>query len=196
MFLYRITRVQQLEPKDYRKWANFSQSWRDKVSSNYGFLCQIGFSDECGFHGSGFGNTQNCRILGTESKEKFYEWITQRKGSVWSAVYANGVVGPYFFNNGSVREGDNFQIAGHFRSVRSSTILAECCFQADLNSSSHYTGLLLFLVWISSKHLWIGRYGSAPWLAKINKLSLTATFPLRICKRWGVSAFSVSLVEQ
>ncbi len=77
------------------------------MSTHVNSLRRIVFSDECVFYVSEIANTQNTRFSETENpraiqaKEKHSE-----KMAVWCAIYSEGVLDPYYFDNETVREED------------------------------------------------------------------------------------------
>lgn len=58
------------------------------------------FSDEAHFHLSGSVNKQTCRFWGTTNPRIIAENpLYPPNVTVWCGIWANGVVGPYFFEN-------------------------------------------------------------------------------------------------
>ncbi|GFT34225.1 putative DD41D transposase [Trichonephila clavipes] len=74
------------------------------------FHKQILFSDEAHFWLNGYVNKQNCRI-GVKLIHRVYVEtpLHQEKLTVWYALWAGGVIGPYFFKND---EGHNVAVNG------------------------------------------------------------------------------------
>lgn len=64
----------------------------------------IFFSDEAHFHLNGYVNQQNCRYWSSENpKEKHETQLHSLKVTVWCAIHAQGIIGPYFFEDGRGR---------------------------------------------------------------------------------------------
>jgi hypothetical protein len=69
-----------------------------KVEGN--FSKKIIFSDEAHFQLDECVNTQNCRILGTESPRVIHEKpLHAQQATVWCGFWAGRVIGPYFLEN-------------------------------------------------------------------------------------------------
>ncbi|GFV90647.1 transposase [Trichonephila clavipes] len=68
------------------------------------------FSDEAPFWLNGYVNKQNCRIWSEVNPRVYVETpVHPEKLTVWCALSADGIIGPYFFKND---EGHNFQQDG------------------------------------------------------------------------------------
>ncbi|CAH2101362.1 unnamed protein product [Euphydryas editha] len=58
------------------------------------------FSDEAHFHINGHVNKQNCRYWSSENpKTKHQRPLHSPKVTVWAAISAKGIIGPYFFED-------------------------------------------------------------------------------------------------
>ncbi|GFS59128.1 tc3a_0 protein [Trichonephila clavipes] len=74
------------------------------------FHKRILFSDEAHFWLNGYVNKQNCRIWSEANLQVYVETpLHPEKLTVWCALWAGGIIGPYFFKND---EGHNFQQDG------------------------------------------------------------------------------------
>ncbi len=74
--------------------------YAEKYGNNSDSLKNIWFSDESHFYLDGHCNKQNMRIWGTEKPENFVEKSAHPKYvTVWCAISAQGLIGPYFFEN-------------------------------------------------------------------------------------------------
>lgn len=63
-------------------------------------LNNILFSDEAHFHLNGHVNKQNCRYWAEENpKSKHQKPLHSPKVTVWAAISAQGIIGPYFFED-------------------------------------------------------------------------------------------------
>ncbi|GFX08996.1 uncharacterized protein TNCV_4165751 [Trichonephila clavipes] len=74
------------------------------------FHKRILFSDEAHFWLKGYVNKQNCRIWSEANPEVYVETpLHPEKLTVWWALWAGGIIGPYFFKND---EGHNVTVNG------------------------------------------------------------------------------------
>ncbi|GFW86028.1 putative transposable element [Trichonephila clavipes] len=59
-----------------------------------------GFNDEAHFWLNGYVNKQNCRIWSEANPQVYVETpLHPEKLTVWCALWAGGIIGPYFFKN-------------------------------------------------------------------------------------------------
>ncbi|GFX51816.1 uncharacterized protein TNCV_5015181 [Trichonephila clavipes] len=74
------------------------------------FHTRILFSDEAHFWLNGYVNKQNCRIWSEANPQVYVETpLHPEKLTVWCALWAGGIIGPYFFKND---EGHNVTVNG------------------------------------------------------------------------------------
>ncbi|GFV82509.1 uncharacterized protein TNCV_3982991 [Trichonephila clavipes] len=74
------------------------------------FHKRILFSDETHFWLNGYVNKQNCRIWSEANPQVYVETpLHPEKLTVWCALWAGGIIGPYFFKND---EGHNVTVNG------------------------------------------------------------------------------------
>ncbi|GFT01802.1 tc3a_0 protein [Trichonephila clavipes] len=74
------------------------------------FHKRILFSDEAHFWLNGYVNKQNCRIWSKANPQVYVETpLHPEKLTVWCALWAGGIIGPYFFKND---EGHNVTVNG------------------------------------------------------------------------------------
>ncbi|GFY26309.1 putative DD41D transposase [Trichonephila clavipes] len=74
------------------------------------FHKQILFRDEAHFWLNGYVNKQNCRIWSEANPQVYIETpLHPEKLTVWCALWAGGIIGPYFFKND---EGHNVTVNG------------------------------------------------------------------------------------
>lgn len=98
MFLYRVAVVQELRPPDFARRVEYCQ-WFLNNLNNDDVLDKTFFSDEAWFHLSGYLNSQNLRIWGTENPNEFIETpLHPQKVGVWIAVSRRRIIGPIFFH--------------------------------------------------------------------------------------------------
>ncbi|GFV43782.1 uncharacterized protein TNCV_4609401 [Trichonephila clavipes] len=71
---------------------------------------QYSFSDEAHFWLNGYVNKQNCRIWSEANPQAYVETpLHPEKLTVWCALWAGGIISPYFFKND---EGHNVTVNG------------------------------------------------------------------------------------
>lgn len=97
---YKIQLTQELKPDDHLKRLTFANWAHEQRQADDDFSQKILFSDEAHFHLGGYVNKQNCRIWANENPRKIVEKpLHPRKVTVWCGFHANGVIGPYFFED-------------------------------------------------------------------------------------------------
>ncbi|GFW64240.1 voltage-dependent L-type calcium channel subunit alpha-1C [Trichonephila clavipes] len=73
-------------------------------------LISFGFDDEAHFWLNGYVNKQNCRIWSEANQQVYVETpLHPEKLTVWCALWAGGIIGPYYFKND---EGHNVTVNG------------------------------------------------------------------------------------
>ncbi|GFY22248.1 putative DD41D transposase [Trichonephila clavipes] len=76
------------------------------------FHKRILFSDEAHFWLNGYVNKQNCRIWSEANPQVYVETpLHPERLTVWCALWAGGIIGPYFFKND---EGHNISVNGYW----------------------------------------------------------------------------------
>ena len=100
LYAYKVQLTQELKPDDHLKHHTFVNWVHKQRQTDDDFLQKIIFSDEAHFHLCGFVNKQNCRIWAHENPRQIVEKpLHPQKVTVWCAFSANGIIGPYFFEN-------------------------------------------------------------------------------------------------
>jgi len=95
---YKIQIVQALNTCDYGARVGFCQEMLDLISEDEDLVKNIWMSDEAHFHVSGFVNKQNFRYWSQANPRALHEKpLHSQKVTVWCAVSASGIIGPYFF---------------------------------------------------------------------------------------------------
>ncbi|GFY22599.1 putative transposable element [Trichonephila clavipes] len=90
----------------YDFWHLTATAGWDVVKSGRPIL----FSDEAHFWFNGYLNKQNCRIWSETNPQVYVETpLHPEKLTVWCALWAGGIIGPYFFKND---EGHNVTVNG------------------------------------------------------------------------------------
>ena len=97
---YKIQLTQQLTPADYTQRRGYVEWVLKQQAVDENFLNKIFFSDKAHFIFGEYVNKQNCRILGSEEPQVIEERpLYSEKVIVWCALWPEGVIGPYFFEN-------------------------------------------------------------------------------------------------
>ncbi|GFY16744.1 putative DD41D transposase [Trichonephila clavipes] len=88
------------------------------------FHKRILFSDEAHFWLNGYVNKQNCRIWSEANPQVYVETpLHPEELTVWCALWAGGIIGPYFFKND---EGHNVTVNGdRYRSMITNFFIPE-----------------------------------------------------------------------
>lgn len=90
---YKIQLVQELTHDDHTKRAAFSTLMLERFSNFQNII----FSDEAHFHLNGFVNKQNFRFWSAEQPSlKHQKPLHCQKVTVWAAISARGLIGPFF----------------------------------------------------------------------------------------------------
>ena len=101
---YKIQVVQHLNETDYEKRMNLSVELLAKIRDNEDFLRLLWMSDEAHFHLSGYVNKQNCRYWCENNPHELHQRpLHSPKVTVWCAVSAMGIIGPFFFEDAQGR---------------------------------------------------------------------------------------------
>ncbi|GFU93140.1 transposable element Tc3 transposase [Trichonephila clavipes] len=88
----------------------FVQWAQNEIAVVPDFHKRIFFSDEAHFWLNGYVNKQNCRIWSEANPQLYVETpLHPEKLTVWCALWAGGIIGPYFFKND---EGHNVTVNG------------------------------------------------------------------------------------
>ena len=93
---YKLQIVQEMKPNDYIERKLFADTMLERFCS----LENVLFTDEAHFHLNGHINKHNCRYWSTENPRlKHQKPLHSPKTTVWAAISAKGIIGPYFFEN-------------------------------------------------------------------------------------------------
>ncbi|GFW50995.1 DUF4817 domain-containing protein [Trichonephila clavipes] len=93
-----------IHPKAFVEWA------QNEIAVVPDFHKRILFSDEAHFWLNGYVNKQDCRIWSEANPQVYVETpLHPEKLTVWCALWAGGIIGPYFFKND---EGHNVTVNG------------------------------------------------------------------------------------
>ncbi|GFU94961.1 hypothetical protein TNCV_332971 [Trichonephila clavipes] len=99
--------IHQNDQQARRKFVEWAQN---EVAVVPDFPKRILFSDEAHFWLNGYINKQKCRIWSEANPQVYVETpLHPEKLTVWCALWAGGIIGPYFFKND---EGHNVTVNG------------------------------------------------------------------------------------
>ncbi|GFS75960.1 rapamycin-insensitive companion of mTOR [Trichonephila clavipes] len=95
---------------DHQARRRFVEWAQNKIAVVPDFHKRILFSDEAHFWLNGYVNKQNCHIWSEANPQVYVETqLHPEKLTVWCALWAGGIIGPYFFKND---EGHNVTVNG------------------------------------------------------------------------------------
>ncbi|GFU95687.1 transposable element Tcb2 transposase [Trichonephila clavipes] len=133
------------------------------------FHKRILFSDEAHFWLNGYVNKQNCRIWSEANPQVYVETpLHPEKLTVWSALWAGGIIGPYFFKNDEVHNvtvnGDRYRamITNFFIPELNNHDVQELWFQQD-GATCHTARAIIYLLKDTFGDRLISRFGPVNW---------------------------------
>ncbi|GFX72004.1 putative transposable element [Trichonephila clavipes] len=99
-----------IHQNDHQARRRFVEWAQNEIAVVPDFHKRILFSDEANFWLNGYVNKQNCRIWSEANPQVYVETpLHTEKLTVWCALWAGGIIGPYFFKND---EGHNVTVNG------------------------------------------------------------------------------------
>ncbi|GFX36568.1 uncharacterized protein TNCV_2031491 [Trichonephila clavipes] len=99
-----------IHQNDHQARRRFVEWAQNEIAVVPDFHKRILFSDEAHFWLNGYVNKQNCRIWSEANPQVYVETsLHPEKLTVWCALWASGIIGPYFFKND---EGHNVTVNG------------------------------------------------------------------------------------
>ncbi|GFV06132.1 DUF4817 domain-containing protein [Trichonephila clavipes] len=99
-----------IHQNDHQARRRFVEWTQNEIAVVPDFHKRILFSDEAHFWLNGYVNKQNCRIWSEANAQVYIETpLHPEKLTVWCALWAGGIIGPYFFKND---EGHNVTVNG------------------------------------------------------------------------------------
>ncbi|GFX11869.1 transposase [Trichonephila clavipes] len=99
-----------IHQNDHQARRRFVEWAQNEIAVVPDFHKRILFSDEAHFWLNGYVNKQNCRIWSEADPQVYVETpLHPEKLTVWSALWAGGIIGPYFFKND---DGHNVTVNG------------------------------------------------------------------------------------
>ncbi|GFT35831.1 transposase [Trichonephila clavipes] len=99
-----------IHQSDHQARRRFVEWAQNEIAVVPDFHKRILFSDEAHFWLNGYVNKQNCRIWSEVNPQVYVETpLHPEKLTVWCALWAGGIIGPYFYKND---EGHNVTVNG------------------------------------------------------------------------------------
>ncbi|GFS57814.1 uncharacterized protein TNCV_2909141 [Trichonephila clavipes] len=90
----------EIHQNDHQARRRFVEWAQNEIAVVPDFHKRILFSDEAHFWLNGYVNKQNCRIWSEANTQVYVETpLHPEKLTVWCALWAGGIIGPYFFKN-------------------------------------------------------------------------------------------------
>ncbi|GFW43680.1 putative transposable element [Trichonephila clavipes] len=87
-----------IHQNDHQARRRFVEWAQNEIAVVPDFHKRILFSDEAHFWWNGYVNKQNCRIWSEANPQVYVETpLHPEKLTVWCALWAGGIIGPYFF---------------------------------------------------------------------------------------------------
>ncbi|GFV68033.1 uncharacterized protein TNCV_1873151 [Trichonephila clavipes] len=146
------------------------------------FHKRILFSDEAHFWLNGYVNKQNCRVWSEANPQVYVETpLLPEELTVWCALWAGGIIGPYFFKND---EGHNVTVNGdRYRAMITNFFIPELnnhdvqelWFQQD-GATCHTARATIYLLKGTFGDRLISRFGPVNWLPRSCDLTLLDYF--------------------
>ncbi|GFT86848.1 putative transposable element [Trichonephila clavipes] len=114
-----------IHQNDHQARRRFVERAKNEIAVVPDFHKRILFSDEAHFWLNGYVNKQNCRIWSETNPQVYVETpLHPEKLTVWCALWAGGIIGPYFFKND---EGHNITVNGAVVPTRRRNISHSSC---------------------------------------------------------------------
>lgn len=163
LYPYKIQTLQALLSADLQKRLRFAQHCLQYRSGPGEYLSRIVFSDECIFRVNGYVIKQNVRIWGKKRPEQVNEaTLNSPSVMVWCAISKHRVIGPYFFDEGSVTGEIYRNMLISYAFPRSQNLRSDYIFQHD-GAPAHYATRVRSYLDSKRPGKWIGRGGPVPW---------------------------------
>ncbi|GFX46748.1 transposable element Tc3 transposase [Trichonephila clavipes] len=154
-----------IHQNDHQARRRFVEWAQNEIAVVPDFHKRILFSDEATFWLNGYVNKQNCRIWSEANPQVYVETpLHPEKLTVWCALWADGIIGPYFFKND---EGHNVTVNGdRYRAMITNFFIPE------LNNHD-------------IQELWFQQHGATCHTARATIDLLKDTFGDRLISRFG-----------
>lgn len=180
MYPYKIQLVQNLNPNDYQLRLQYSRQLLNTNDSDRSFLKNLWMSDEAHFHLNGHVNKQNSRFWGTSNPQILCEHsLYPEKITVWCAVSARRIIGPYFFEeNGTTVtvNGNRYrEMIQKFFIPNLANELGEAWFQQD-GATAHTSRATIELLTSTFGNRLISKNSHFPWPPRSPDLTVADFF--------------------
>ncbi|CAK1589781.1 unnamed protein product [Parnassius mnemosyne] len=163
---YKIQIVQDLLESDFELRKTYAETMllRFKTATRMG---NIFFSDEAHFHIGGYVNKQNFRYWDIFNPRKLHEEpLHKPKVTVWCAISASAIIGPYFFEN---ERGQTVTV----NSERYAEMISDF-FRLELQNSPY-----------CNRNTWFQQDGATAHTANVAMSAVRELFPEKIISRNG-----------
>ncbi|GFV58662.1 transposon Ty3-I Gag-Pol polyprotein [Trichonephila clavipes] len=158
-----------IHQNDHQARRRFVEWAQNEIVVVPDFHKRILFSDEAHFWLNGYVNKQNCRICSEANPQVYVETpLHPEKLTVWCALWAGGIIGPYFFkndegHNGTVN-GDRYRamITNFFIPELNNHDVQELWFQQD-GATCHTARATIDLLKDTFGDRLISRFGHVNW---------------------------------
>ena len=163
---YRIQVTHALRPQDKLARLEHCHTLIALTAIDPLFCDRVIFSDEAIFHTSGHVNRRNTIFWGSEHPHVIREHIRDSpKVTVWCAVTASGIIGPYFFENSIVNQVTyRTMLEDFFLDNLPLPYRLHGYFQQD-GAPSHTAHSVRAVLNAYFLNRWISRFGPIPWPA-------------------------------
>ncbi|GFX07788.1 putative DD41D transposase [Trichonephila clavipes] len=154
-----------IHQNDHQARRRFVEWAQNEIAVVPDFHKRILFSDEAHFWLNGYVNKQNCRICSEANPQVYVETpLHPEKLTVWCALWAGGIIGPYFFKND---ESHNVTVNGDRYTEKITNFL-----NPELNNHD-------------VQELWFQQDGATCHTARVTVDLLKDTFGDRLISRFG-----------
>lgn len=166
LFPYKIQTVQELKVQDVAQRLQFAETFLNMCEHDLSVIDNLYMSDEAHFHLSGYVNKQNCRFWAEDNPRQLHETpLHSQKVTVWCAISAQQIVGPYFFEEGAATVTVTAE-----RYLR----MLEDFFIPELRRRD-----------VALDGVWFQQDGATCHTARISMAFLREHFPNKLISRWG-----------
>lgn len=165
---YRFTAVHGLQPGDTGRRLDACLILGEMLEMEADLHTRLVFSDEAGFHVSGFVNSSTCRIWGYENPHARYEFFRDDpKINVWCGLTSQHAIGPFFFIENTVTHANYLDMLQNFAVpiMEDLGITARGYFMQD-GAPPHWAWAVRDYLDEVFPRRWIGRNGPLLWPAR------------------------------
>ncbi|GFY16566.1 putative transposable element [Trichonephila clavipes] len=155
----------EIHQNDHQARRRFVKWGQNEIAVVPDFHKRILFSDEAHFWLNGYVNKQNCCIWSVANPQVYVETpLHPEKLTVWFALWAGGIIGPYFFKNNVTVNGDRYRaiITNSFIPELNNHDVQELRFQQD-GTTCHTARATIDLLKDTFGYCLISRFGPVNW---------------------------------